>query len=68
MRGTVKWWSSDKGYGFVTPENGEDDIFVHYSGIAGTGYRSLENGQTVEFETEQGKKGLQAINVRPVGA
>lgn len=65
MRGTVKWFSDQKGFGFITPENGED-VFVHFSGITGQGYRSLTEGQPVEFDVTQGQKGPQATNVRPV--
>lgn len=65
MRGTVKWFSNEKGYGFITREGGED-VFVHFSGITGAGYRSLAEGQAVEFEITQGPKGAQATNVRPV--
>jgi CspA family cold shock protein len=65
MRGTVKWFSDQKGFGFITPENGED-VFVHFSGIAAQGYRSLSEGQAVEFDVTQGQKGPQATNVRPV--
>ncbi|NOZ61964.1 MAG: cold-shock protein [Calditrichaeota bacterium] len=61
--GTVKWFNGSKGYGFITREQG-DDVFVHYKGIVGEGFRSLEEGDKVEFETEQTAKGLQAINVR----
>lgn len=61
--GTVKWFSEAKGYGFISQGNGED-VFVHYSGIIGTGHRSLVEGQAVEFDIEKGKKGLQAQNVR----
>ena len=60
--GTVKWFNSDKGFGFITQEDG-DDLFVHYSEIQSTGYRSLDEGATVEFEITQGKKGLQASAV-----
>ena len=67
MRGTVKWFSDEKGYGFISQESGED-VFVHYSGISGQGFRSLSEGQAVEFEVTQGKKGPQATNVRPVQA
>jgi cold shock protein len=63
--GTVKWFNADKGYGFIAPESGED-VFVHFSAIQSTGYRSLEEGQTVEFDVTQGPKGPQAANVRPV--
>jgi CspA family cold shock protein len=61
--GTVKWFNADKGYGFIAPESGED-VFVHFSAIQSTGYRSLEEGQAVEFDIEQGPKGAQAANVR----
>ena len=64
--GTVKWFSSEKGYGFISQESGED-VFVHFSGIEGSGYKNLEENQTVEFEVTQGPKGLQATNVRIVG-
>ncbi|MDX1523345.1 MAG: cold-shock protein [Anaerolineae bacterium] len=62
VRGTVKWFNSTKGYGFIEQEGG-GDVFVHYSAIQGDGYRSLEEGQEVEFVVEQGPKGLQASNV-----
>jgi len=65
--GTVKWFNSEKGYGFIQQENGPD-VFVHYSAIDSTGYRSLEEGQSVEFEVTQGPKGLLAGAVRTVGA
>jgi cold shock protein len=61
--GTVKWFNADKGYGFIAPESGED-VFVHFSAIQSTGYRSLDEGQTVEFDITQGSKGPQAANVR----
>ena len=64
--GTVKWFSSEKGYGFISQESGED-VFVHFSGIEGGGYKNLEENQAVEFEVTQGPKGLQATNVRIVG-
>jgi CspA family cold shock protein len=63
--GTVKWFNADKGYGFITPEEG-NDVFVHFSAIQSSGYRSLNEGQTVEFDITQGPKGAQAANVRPV--
>jgi cold shock protein len=63
--GTVKWFNADKGYGFISPESGAD-VFVHFSAIQSSGYRSLEEGQKVEFDVEQGQRGLQAANVRPV--
>jgi CspA family cold shock protein len=63
--GTVKWFNADKGYGFIAPESGED-VFVHFSAIQSAGYRSLDEGQTVEFDITQGQKGPQATNVRPL--
>jgi CspA family cold shock protein len=63
--GTVKWFNADKGYGFITPESGAD-VFVHFSAIQGDGYRSLDEGQPVEFEITSGPKGPQATNVRPL--
>lgn len=63
-RGTVKWFDDAKGYGFITRPDGED-LFVHFSSIRGSGFRSLQEGQEVEFDIERGPKGLQATNVRP---
>ncbi|KAF2960792.1 MULTISPECIES: cold-shock protein [unclassified Thermotoga] len=65
MRGTVKWFDSKKGYGFITMENGED-IFVHWSAIQMDGFKTLRENETVEFEIQKGTKGPQAVNVRPV--
>jgi len=62
MKGTVKWFDNHKGYGFITPESGKD-VFVHHSAIKGEGYKSLDEGQQVSFELEQGPKGDRAINV-----
>ena len=61
--GTVKWFSNEKGYGFIERGNGEADVFVHFSAINGDGYKSLTEGQRVSFEVVQGDKGLQAANV-----
>lgn len=66
VKGTVKWFNGDKGYGFISQPNG-DDLFVHYSEIQGAGFRSLNEGDEVEFEITQGKKGLQASNVIVTG-
>lgn len=63
MRGVVKWFSNEKGYGFITPEDSAGDIFVHYSAIQGSGYRSLDEGMKVEFEVVEGPKGKQASSV-----
>ncbi|HEY7281257.1 MAG TPA: cold-shock protein [Actinomycetota bacterium] len=63
--GIVKWFNSEKGYGFISQEGGPD-VFVHFSAIAGSGYRNLEENQKVEFDVTQGQKGPQAANVRPV--
>jgi CspA family cold shock protein len=65
--GTVKWFNAEKGYGFITPEDGSKDLFVHFSGIVGDGYKSLNEGQKVEYEATQGQKGPQASNVRAIG-
>jgi CspA family cold shock protein len=63
--GTVKWFNADKGYGFIAPESGED-VFVHFSAIQSAGFRSLAEGQPVEFDVTSGPKGAQATNVRPL--
>ena len=63
--GTVKWFNATKGYGFIGREDGED-VFVHFSAIAGDGYRNLDEGQRVEYDVTQGQKGPQAANVKPV--
>ena len=65
-QGVVKWVNGEKGFGFIAQDGGGPDVFVHYSAIAATGYRSLEENQRVEFEITQGSKGPQAENVRPV--
>lgn len=63
-KGTVKWLNSEKGFGFIAPEDGSADVFAHYSAINAGGYRSLEENQVVTFETEQGPKGPQAVNIQ----
>jgi cold shock protein len=65
-QGTVKWFNSEKGFGFITPDDGSKDVFVHFSAIAADGYRSLDENQRVQFDTVQGQKGPQAENVRAV--
>jgi cold shock protein len=65
-QGTVKWFNAEKGYGFISPDDGGADVFVHYSAIDSSGYRSLDEGQRVDFEVTQGQKGPQADKVRPV--
>ena len=64
--GTVKWFNSEKGYGFISNDNGGDDVFVHFRAIMGDGHRSLRDGQRVEFSVVQGQKGFQAENVQPL--
>ena len=66
LRGTVKWFNDQKGYGFITPDDGGEDLFVHYSNIVGEGYRKLLDGQEVEYEQTIGQKGPVADNVQPV--
>jgi len=65
-QGTVKWFNGEKGFGFIAPDGGAEDVFVHYSAISGGGFRSLEENQRVEFQVEQGSKGPQAVNVTAV--
>jgi cold shock protein len=64
-QGTVKWFSDQKGYGFISPDDGGEDLFVHHNGIAGSGFKSLEEGAKVSYEATQGRKGMQAENVTP---
>lgn len=65
--GTVKWFNESKGFGFITPEGGGQDVFVHYSAIQSQGFRSLQEGQSVTFEVEKGPKGMQAVQVKIAG-
>ena len=64
--GTVKWFNDDKGFGFITPDEPGKDLFVHYTGIVGDGFKSLAEGARVEFETQQGQKGPEATNVTAI--
>ncbi len=64
--GTVKWFSEQKGYGFITPEDGTKDLFVHYSNITGEGFKTLQDGQKVEYDVTEGRKGPEATNVHAV--
>ncbi len=64
--GTVKWFNEEKGYGFISPDDGGEDLFVHYTGIVGEGFRSLEEGAKVSYEATQGRKGMQAEEVSKV--
>ena len=65
-KGTVKWFNEQKGYGFITPEDGGKDLFIHFSNITGEGYKSLQEGQAVQFETSEGSKGPEAINASAI--
>jgi len=67
QEGTVKWFNAEKGYGFIQPDNGQGDVFVHYTAINADGFRTLEEGQRVTFEIVQGQKGPQAGNVTVIG-
>ncbi|MCD4830816.1 MAG: cold-shock protein [Anaerohalosphaeraceae bacterium] len=63
--GTVKWFNEKKGFGFITPDEGSEDLFVHFSNITASGFKSLSDGQKVEFEAAEGKKGPEAVDVKP---
>lgn len=64
--GTVKWFNNEKGFGFIAPDGGEQDVFAHFSAIESSGYRTLEENQRVEFEIVEGNRGAQAANIRPL--
>ncbi|WP_299259160.1 cold-shock protein [uncultured Kushneria sp.] len=64
--GTVKWFNDTKGYGFISPDDGGDDLFAHFSEVQAEGFKSLQDGQKVSFEVTQGKKGLQAANIKAI--
>ncbi|WP_124380181.1 transcription antiterminator/RNA stability regulator CspE [Pseudomonas synxantha] len=64
--GTVKWFNAEKGFGFITPDDGSADVFAHFSAIQSSGFKTLEENQKVEFEIEQGQKGPQAVNIQPL--
>jgi len=66
MQGVVKWFNQTKGFGFIVPDDGSKDVFVHYSDIQGDGFRSLNEGDNVEFDTVEGDKGQKAANVKPI--
>jgi cold shock protein len=65
-QGTVKWFSDEKGYGFISPDDGGEDLFVHHTGISGEGFKTLDEGAKVSYEATQGRTGMQAENVTPV--
>lgn len=66
VNGTVKWFNDAKGFGFITPESGGEDLFAHFREIQGTGFKTLKEGQKVQFEVRRGPKGLQAASIRPL--
>lgn len=66
QKGKVKWFNAEKGFGFITPDDGSTDVFAHFSAIQGNGYRSLEEGHAVEYEVKDGPKGPQASEIKPV--
>jgi CspA family cold shock protein len=66
ITGTVKWFNDSKGFGFITPQDGSRDVFVHHSSIQGNGFKSLAEGQQVQFDVEQGQKGPSAVKVQPI--